>query len=467
MTLDDPFYSLLIAKNLAHSGTLQINQIPTNGFQPLWVFLRAAIEVLFPAASKDSFVVTTFALQLSLLVAAGALMSRWYREFTGDSDRAAGLLCAALFISLPGTYLAFVNPLETLLYLDLVLLSLLVYSRSRDNVRTLWPACLWGIVCGAAFLARNDFLLIFCVCAVDFMAQRPSRQRVAWIAVATVALLAIGGPWLVHNKTVYGDFMPISGRASTFITHDGQPPYLVWSAEKLWSILSGVLGNAQVFGVYNIQGGLWPGVGGLVLTIAAFRRPGLRLRGVALSTGITFLAVYWLAIGSKYDTSRYLFPLVAFSIPAVTAFLCRERRPLEVLPSLRLAGVVLLCAALSLMNSWAKHVSWQPFTTLVALARELESSDEFRHKRIGAFNSGALSWFHENTVNLDGKVDARAYRALTSGTFAQHVDSLELDYFADNINYLAIWYQGSATWRSIPARSGNFVILRRETRRED
>src|SRR3712207_9582902 len=51
--------------------------------------------------------------------------------------------------------------------------------------------------------------------------------------------------------------------------------------------------------------------------------------------------------------------------------------------------------------------------------------------RVGAFESGTLGYFHDDTVNLDGKVNRGALRAARSGTSPDYVDRMRIDVLVD------------------------------------
>jgi hypothetical protein len=72
--------------------------------------------------------------------------------------------------------------------------------------------------------------------------------------------------------------------------------------------------------------------------------------------------------------------------------------------------------------------------------------------RIGMFQSGTLGFLFPNVINLDGKVNAAAARALADGRLPEYVASLELDYLID-------WDQYTRRVLGAPALRDRFVPL--------
>jgi len=57
----------------------------------------------------------------------------------------------------------------------------------------------------------------------------------------------------------------------------------------------------------------------------------------------------------------------------------------------------------------------------------------FDHKgvRIGAFQSGVIGYFNDDVINLDGKVNSRALKALQTNSLEQYIDATHIDVIID------------------------------------
>ena len=77
---------------------------------------------------------------------------------------------------------------------------------------------------------------------------------------------------------------------------------------------------------------------------------------------------------------------------------------------------------------------------------------------VGAPQTGTLGFFHDRTINLDGKVNPYALRAiLEKGNVLEYVRNSEIDYIAD-------WY-GMADWvkmKSDPQFAKEFEVVVRD-----
>jgi hypothetical protein len=95
---------------------------------------------------------------------------------------------------------------------------------------------------GLCFLARNDFLLVLIGLAVMAAIYRPRPNwRVPLAAILSGSILSL--PWLLYCRTAFGSWMPISGKATTFITYWGYRPYQVWNETKIRSLANGILSS--------------------------------------------------------------------------------------------------------------------------------------------------------------------------------------------------------------------------------
>jgi len=51
--------------------------------------------------------------------------------------------------------------------------------------------------------------------------------------------------------------------------------------------------------------------------------------------------------------------------------------------------------------------------------------------RVGAFQSGVVGYFNDNVINLDGKVNRRALKALQTNSIEQYIDEARIDVIID------------------------------------
>ena len=107
---------------------------------------------------------------------------------------------------------------------------------------------------------------------------------------------------------------------------------------------------------------------------------------------------------------------------------------------------------------WEQHLHFQVVDWVAANVPE----DAW----VGAIQTGTLGYYHERTINLDGKVDPNALAAQQENRLSEYV-------LERNVEYIVDW-AGIAMWASLPKysayfelivddRESNLAVLRRRT----
>jgi hypothetical protein len=77
---------------------------------------------------------------------------------------------------------------------------------------------------------------------------------------------------------------------------------------------------------------------------------------------------------------------------------------------------------------------------------------------VGAFQSGTLGFFHDRTLNLDGKLNPLALAASRERRHQSYVLDSPVEFVIDWVSILEPWYRSSAEL----GRQFEFVVLDRE-----
>jgi hypothetical protein len=77
---------------------------------------------------------------------------------------------------------------------------------------------------------------------------------------------------------------------------------------------------------------------------------------------------------------------------------------------------------------------------------------------VGAIQTGTLGFFHDRTVNLDGKVNPAALAALLRREIPTYVVQQEFDRNGGQIDYLADWF-GIASWIKLEPIASHFDLI--------
>lgn len=449
--IDDSYLSFTVARNLARGLGPLYGIAPTNGFQPLWVWILTPV---YRFLLRDPWTPIHVALALSLLcdLAGMWILYRLVRRITGMGPVA--LITIALWAVSPYAIGTSLNGLETSL-------TFLFLVGSADALAAAWlqPARLssgrhmgaLGLWLGLAALARVDSLLLFPFAGLHLIAcgrrgaRDPGRTRGALLVALGVAC-AIAAVWPVVSWFTTRTVFPVSGEAVR---------YMVLSAlahRPGWSTLYGpmlaeaalviarknvvVLGLATGLGCWWVvrRQRSWPG--GIARRLAPI--------APVLGFGVAIAASYALVIFGHWHFPRYLFPV---SLVLALLFAVGLSATLERIAAPRTYRLLLLAVALV---GIAGHLLTPSFRRLLAarstawgyLPIGLWARDYFPPGTvIGGSQTGALGYFADRLVviNLDGVVNRDCYEAMRAGRAADYVREAGIRWLVwqDDVEFLA------------------------------
>jgi hypothetical protein len=450
---EDGYLMLTVARNMAIGLGMSVSEgtVPTNGVQPLATFLFT-IPYLLTGGDKVTSLIGIH------LIAATAALGGFFavRAFAArvlgqqDDHPAWPWLAATLWFAGPLLLRHTMNALETGLYTLAALLLLLQFARVLDRGRDAGAGAglLLGLLGGITFLARIDgaFLVtaIFAVWALDCLIRQRTGfgGMLARLVPPGLISVALAAPWLVYNKLSFGSIMPISGWSQSLGITFGQnlPLIPVKLFEHMFPMLpvptrfesSAVVSLAMAAVVLAVLlwflAGLWRRGGTMRFVVAAYA-----LHGLAIA------AYYGLNFGAPHFLSRYmsvLAPLLIVAALWVAIDLARR-----VLAGRWQGGVAVLglgAVALSvalLARPLLPGAEGQGHFQVVDWVRSNVPEETW----VGAVQTGTLGYWHDRTINLDGKVNPDALAAIRD-------EGNVLRYVADSdIAFLADW-EGIAHW---------------------
>lgn len=218
-SFDDACYFARIADNAARGHGFTFDQInPTNGYQPLWLYLLIPIHRL-PLSLEARFFAGLL-LQCVLLTVAAFLL---YGTLARLVRRSLLLVSAAVFSAL--VFLPAINGMETAVQI-LLIVSLFVFgyrAKVFERPGTLRSLAFGGLV-GMMLLARLDtvFLAIalggaLLVRALGGGVER--RSRFAHLGLIVLGAALVVSPYLAYNVIGFGAIVPISGQIKSSFPH--------------------------------------------------------------------------------------------------------------------------------------------------------------------------------------------------------------------------------------------------------
>ena len=458
---EDGYLMLTIARNIALGKGMSVSDglQPTNGTQPLATLLWAA-AFRVTHGDRASGVLLILAVQAAVSFAAAwllfALAQRLFRPWPYGT--AISLAVSAAWFASPLVVTHSMNCLESGLYVTLVIAVALAFVESLSPARWSLARCLaLGALLGAAFWARNDAVfLVLAACLLhsgwSFVdPAKPLSRRLRETLVFGAASVLVALPWLAFNQLRFGAIVPVSGQSEAleakFAENLWRAPIAVFEYLTLYLPIPNALEESWT----AIAAGLAALLVTIVIVVRVARSGTPTARAVAVLGaiyGACLLLFYGLHFGAGYFFSRYVFPLSPlFALLAAGALAAAwPRAGRRLLPF----AAVLLCALalaldLRLYSKGSSHMHFQ----VVEWVQEHVPEDAW----VAAPQSGTLGFFHDRTINLDGKVNptALAARKRDGNTTHYVVEQRQIEYLAD--------WQGIASWESQPQIAAEFELL--------
>ena len=449
---EDGYLMLTIARNLAlgHGMATADGAIPTNGTQPLVNFLWAAGLWLFDA---DRVAGVAWALwwQVAFACASAWALYALGRRLLGEHPwaREIAALGAAGWFAQMLTCMHGMNCLETGGYvLAILAFALALVGRAGD------PLVPWstrralglGILLGVCAWVRIDAVfLIGATCLARALLVEEARFGVRLRNLTSAVLcgataVVVVSPWLLHNKLRFGAFRPISGTAQDFdAVFGGNLTQAVANTAEYALVVLPVPQRLEKLPLVNGALALVL-AGALLVTLRAFRAGTPRARTAIVVLGgfcVALFCYYGLSFGAPHFVGRYLQPTAPFLAlvwsATVTGAFARSgalRRPALAVP----AGLALV-ALMSYphVRLWHKEPLHGHFQVVEWV--EDNVPDE---AWVGAPQTGTLGYFHDRTLNLDGKVNPVALEHVLARTIPEYIVEQDLSYLID-WNGIALW----------------------------
>jgi len=462
---EDAYLMLTVARNLAIGNGMSTadGTIPTNGVQPVATFLWAGCYRLVQG-DKVAGVALVQVVEIAIAVLSALLLYIVGRVVfhSRPGGRSMAALAASLWFAAPLSVEHSQNCLETGAYtlsVIAVALAIVIDSHRRDRSRTL-PFCInLGAMLGFTFWVRNDAALLILAAGLTRLVfgSRIGGQRVGRVFTETMVIgatsVGVALPWLIYNKIYFGNIVPISGISeAAFVTFGTNilrlPPKLAEYALMIGAIPSSLETQPLVLALCCL----------IIVVLALILiyvwlhadHPTQALLSLAIIYGIGLCIFYGLFFGAGHFMSRYLFPLSPFFALfwVVVAFAFWDWFKTSRLSQVRLivptlAVLVIFAVNIRLYLKGNDHMHFQ----VVEWVKENVSEDAW----IGAPQTGTLGYFHDRTINLDGKVNPDALHARLAGEIPQYI----IDH---NIDYLVDWV-GLSCWTDLPILKPYYELI--------
>jgi hypothetical protein len=471
---EDGYLMQTVARNMAIGlgMTTAEGTIATNGVQPLATFLFAALHVLAGGSRSIGIVLVTVVSMLVAVAGAYYLFRLGDRLFSRTrKGRELAMLAAGLWFVAPHVMAHSMNGLETGLYHLAVLMTLHFYlSMTADAQQSLVfrKRVFLGVLLGVTFLARNDAVFFIAALLIAHLLIGGKRSQGGYVPrfwdcmVAGITSILIASPWLINNYQLFGSIVPISGsaqsHATAFATNLAMVPAILFESAVLFVPIPGSLETQAAVIAFSLVAlalvlyFYW-------LSVARASESNRRVFAVTILFSMGLATYYGLFFGAAWFLSRYfsvLSPLLWLGTVStawffvVTLWNRPDRERFVAISIVMLLGAMGTVFAAMQYRNGSSHMHRQVV--------EWVESNVPSETWVGAPQTGTLGFFHDRTINLDGKVNPEALRVLMS---EGHI----LDYVVDSkIEYIADWV-GMADWVHMdmsPEFSRQFEIVVRD-----
>jgi hypothetical protein len=450
---EDTFFHMAVTRNMAMGKGITIDGVErTSGAQP-GNFVYALAHL---AARFDKWQALRWARLLDLLASIGAagclylIVRQLLHREPKEKAMAYALLTAGIWLSSFPVLRVNLNGYETgfaaLMLLACTAVYLKLWPAGPTGARGFWMDVALGGLFGLTVLTRVDHGLLAVSAALCFLGLSPEPLKRKCVRVLTWTLVAgtITTPWWFFACRVGGSIMPISGTASAFqMTFHGYwwsvgqcarigsesilaMPMLSFTSalgdSRPWALL--LIGFTAVLAWYYY----------ITKPVAVLKINPFDLRPLAFLAlfGLLLMAYYVFFHGSWWFMKRYTHPIRASVYIFAGLYVgwlafCFEKRrrvkPVWVFSGI-LAGHLLMTIALTI-----KTYNETESNDFMKKAAYLQA--HCQDGKIGAFQSGTLGYFLDNVVNLDGKNNARALTAVTTGKVIDYMRAQNLKYITD------------------------------------
>lgn len=338
------------------------------------------------------------------------------------------------------------NGLETGLYL-LVLQVIAWFYAARAGLEPLRirDSLGMGFLLGVATLARIDAGLLCGAMGAHFaivhrgrgFMKNMLRGPVLWFS----AWLPVTLPWWLYNTSLTGSPLPVSGLVQTHFVPDSTLSIPMEILENIWYAAQVLLDHALlvVFTPLRLIDGLTPAsiavflikaamaAGLLVLLRRAWTAERLpeslswRRTGYFPVFVAALTAFYVFVFNAEWYMNRYLIPFALASAVVIPMSLERLR------PA---AGQILMGSSILFTLAFGGYAYTRNADTTFEDHCGWVFSNVPESTWVAASQSGTLGYFHERTINTDGKVNTEMY-GMRLGSFGNYLASRDVEYFIE------------------------------------
>lgn len=483
--IDDGYYMFTMARNVAlgHGISVANGEVLTNGTQPLVTYLWALLYWLCDSDKTTGIVLIHLAQIMLCCFAAYFLFLLGKRVLPESTDRPlVSLWVAALWFSGPELVDHSMNGLETGAIAFGVLFFFLRYesvtSRALEDQTVFQWVCL-GLILGVLFWIRNDAaLLAVSVALVRLIILVGSEQKSTLFLQAVTIGTVSGGmavPWMWFNYVGFGYLMPISGVAESLMRTDSFASVLP-AVHALATSIYAIIPGHRVYTWRDTE--IWLTLLAMLLPLMAvfyttYRKTWpdgwINISKVWSIYAVLVFIFYALFFGASWFIPRYFYPLTPYAALLIAGLLIHLRARLGCSGVIKSATALISAVVAVFLFGYVSLEHMKLFRNGTShVHRQLSDWTQENvpdNVWVASWQSGIVGYFHDLTVNLDGKVNPAALKANLNDTKAAYIQQSRAQYIIDwhkHVMSEKLLAQTTPAFEVIvDDKKNNFAVMRR------
>ncbi len=412
---EDGFYMLDVAWNIAKNKGISYSGFPTTGIQPLATFIYsffAWININFLGENKWLFIrhIIFFGTITHIIFSylMGYICTFLYKK-DNKNKKLVFRIASTLTIFSFGLYRISTYGLETGLYLIglayflLFLLNNLSKRKKLDRFKILTI----GLISGLLILIRIDFLIIlgFTILILNTKKLLSFNQSSQIFFIS----LIISSPWFFYVKHITNKFIPSSGGAqSKLINFENISFRSTIFIKSLISHFSILIKDGREFLFFCSL------IIFVFILLINFYNNNVHKQTqkilsndifISFSYSIVFLSfIYFSTSSATHFYYRYISPISILVIPIISINL------MSILN--KKTYIYFFSIFLFILQAYGSLHMGKVGNGHSVTAGYIQSNFQSTRDHIGAFQSGVIGYFNNNVINLDGKLNHNALKAL-------------------------------------------------------
>jgi hypothetical protein len=453
---DDTYLSLKIAKNIADAKGMTYGDNPTNGFQPLYVFIMVPVY-MFVKTDLITPVYTALIMLSCFSIMSAFLVYRLILMLFKNSESA--FFASLVFVMTPVLIRNTTNGLETSMSFYFFLLIIFVLYKYFYIPFAEIPSkrfFIAGLLLGLSALARIDNLFLFIALSIWLFLKYGNEKFSARTAVKNGIILLSGFaviylPWLFISYLNTGMIYPVSGNAVRIqgLSHEvhGKEHY-EYFIFVLYKSLRFLFLNYFILMLFSAGGFLLALKNNGIQTVGRILRkrhlPLVITSALMYAAYIFYIPAYWFFPRYQIFIAIPLLIILGFSVKEFLSYKFITKIYNPVFYFAVFLFLVLNISRPGFRDFYFGNIGAGGYYNI----GKWVSVNFNEGTKLGSLQTGAFAYFAENikVYNLDGVVNTDALDAIKSNSLMEYIKN-------NKIEYLLTW---EVNYDFIKLKSNNF-----------